>query len=345
MVKSCVGVDIGNARIKMVEIRRKGRGLQVVKLGEVVTPDSAVRRGKVLSEDVLATTLRSLKQELGISSDYVVVGITSQDIVVKQTKFPTMGAKDLAQVLEFELKDILRLSFNALDEVAYSYEEFARTEEEVEVLVTGCQRSLINPYISALTQAGLAPSVIDIHAFALPRVLKDVEKPCLVDIGANQTSIYSESNGVFSAYRILPIGGDQITEGVMEAFEIGKLKAEEYKKEKTLDSLLQDGTGPKGLIRTTVQQLVDGIMQTLDFIRAKERGSSVNEVIDTVFISGGTVSIQGLLEIISTESEIPTERLDPFAEITFTDQSMVPEDPWTFASAVGLALRGLQDED
>ena len=115
-------------------------------------------------------------------------------------------------------------------------------------------------------------------------------RSCYVDLGHSQTVIYIEIDGAYKVYRILPIGGAAITEGIMEAFETEVNHAENLKLNHDIDYLLMEGSGQKGLLRAN-QQYSWWILQTLDYLRSQFRSSSINEVLDQVVICGGNAHI------------------------------------------------------
>lgn len=343
MMRRCLGLDIGSEQTKLVELEKKGRsGVAVTSYGKTVTLDSAVKKGKIADIGALTRVLQQLVLKTKKKTERVVIGLNNQDISIRHLTLPQMPDKEIAQSLEYELSDIFKVEPENTKDISYGYEILARNPQDVKVLLIGCNYSLIKPYVEATKQAGLTPYVIDISAFAVPRVKMDGKNRCYVDLGAYQTVVYVEINGEYSVYRILPIGGKLIDEAISSAFEIDLNAARKLKATESVDHLLMEGSGQLSLIRSAFQQYIGGILQTLDYVRAQVRASSILEILDEVVIYGGNALIKGLEQMLTQELEIEVNKLDPFAEISTVDNSQTHDAP-IYSNAVGLALRGLEE--
>ncbi len=343
MLKKCLGLDIGSEQIKLVQLQRKGRNSYLVSsCQKIKTPEGSVANGKIMDVERLRKCLQLLIKGSGITTDNVVMGLASPEIMIRKTEFPSMPGKELAQAIRFELSDILMLDDSSIEDIAFSYEVLHAGENQQKVLVVGCRRELVEPYIDLLNSVGLVPWVIDIAAFALPRVIDTRNRICFVDLGAEQTVIYVEKNMTYSVYRILPFGGSLINNVIKETFGVDSYKAEDLKHRYDIDYLISKGIGEKSLLSSVFQQYVGGIYQTLDYLRSQARASRLSEVIDEVVLSGGNSLITGFDQLIQGELGIDVTVLDPFTGINFLSQTM-PKEPPIYANAVGLALRGLEE--
>lgn len=339
-MRRCLGLDIGSDQIKLVELQKKSRGVVVVNsLAKIDTPAKAVSKGKITEHQKLKNCLGKLLNDT--KTDNVVLGIASQDVMIRKASLPAMPDKEVAQALEFELPDILNISPEDLPNITYSYEILSRTSNDIHLLVVSCLRSLIEPYLEVVRSVGLVPQVIDIAAFALPRITQSDESCCYVDLGANQTTIYTEINGRFAVYRILPFGGELIDDGIAKAFGVDELEAQALKHKHDLDYLLLEGTGQKSLLRSIFQQYIGGVLQTLDYLRAQERVSLVSDVLDKVVLCGGNALLTGFDQMFQEELDIEVTHLNPFTQSNIVTEVDLPEDALVYGNAMGLGLRGL----
>ncbi|NLY10080.1 MAG: type IV pilus assembly protein PilM [Firmicutes bacterium] len=345
MAASCVGIDLGHSQIKIVKLIRHGRTIQLEEAICLPTPENSVVQGRITNEDSIVDVLYRLDSEV-LKAPKVVMGISSPDVVVKEKRFPVMPLKELRQVIEHELKDFFEFEFNSLDEVSFSFEEIRR-DKEIDVLIVGCHRQLISPFITIARRVGLNLSVIDLPVFSFNRLTRNAlsVKPCYIDIGSRQTKIYIKDNGAFSVYRLIPIGGDHITEAIMNAYQVELEEAEQLKRTKEIDRIILDAEFDKSRVRMVMQQLVNNIYHTLDYLRASERASSISEVVDQVFVCGGTAVLKGLDQIFSDEFGVSTKVLEPFKD--FQADSLDPNaiDNTIFSAATALALRGLEERE
>ena len=162
---------------------------------------------------------------------------------------------------------------------------------------------------------------------------------------ASQTSVYVADEGRYKVHRILPMGGQDITNGVMEAFACDYETAEHLKSEYHIDDLLTEGTGSKRQLRLAIQQFVGGIMQTLEFVRAEDRLTNIRDAINEVHLCGGTSLMSGFSTMLTEELGVKASEIDPFSlyplEQDATSQCKLGP---VFAPAVALALRGLDEK-
>ncbi len=343
-MRRALGLDFGSEQIKIVELHQK-RGFDLVTgYAKVNTSKGAIGQGKVLNQDLLLSDLKRLLAKLNPKTENVILGLSGQDVLIRQTSLPSMPDRDIAQSLEFELENIFKLTPSKVNQFVYSYSILSKTENEIKLLVVGCQRNLIQPYIDVVKEVGLEPHVIDIAAFNLSRILGEDKNVCFVDLGAQQTIVYVQLNGVYSVYRILPIGGQLIDDGISECFAVDLEGARELKLKHDIDYLLVEGTGSKSLLRSIVQQYVGGILQTLDYLRAQSRSSSITEVLDQVLLCGGNANLQGLDSLLTEELGLAVKVLNPFALLDKQAELIIPEEGAIYANAVGLALRGLDEK-
>ncbi len=342
MVKSCLGLDIGHATIKLVEAQRKGKGVVITRYGSIPTPEKSYLKSKILNVDGIAQSVRTLVKNMGTTTKSVCLGLTSSEIVIKTITMPNMQTKELEQALEFELHDHVGFAYNSPKEVAFSYDVMHKDATQQTILLVACKREVIEPYMSIVDKAGLDLAIIDIQALALPRVSPQIRSSCFIDIGSLQTTIYIQQNDEFKVYRILPLGMEHLINGLSEAYseQYAQSKALLFKED--ISDLMTNGTGTKGTLRAFIGQLVGGVLQTLDFFRAQERASNIDEVLDSVCLVGGVAHVKGIDKLLNEEVDISVEVLNPFTVVGCTPDMVAPLDYATYASATGLAIRGLE---
>jgi len=342
-LRRCLGLDIGSEVIKLVELQKKGKDAVLYTAAQTPTPPHGFSKGRVSDLEGLKKALRHLLDVSGHKTENVVLGITNQDVLIRKVTMPPMPEKELAASLDFEIEDIFNLTTNSnTSSVVYSYDVLNRTEKELEIIVVGCYRDLIDPYIELLNSVGLVPHVFDIAAFSLPHLYKQ-DNICFVDLGAHQTTIYAEINNQYAVHRVLPVGGVMIDEGISQAFEVDISAAKQLKNQNDLDYLLLKGAGSKNLLRSVIQQYIGGIFQTLDYLRAQLRASAISEVMPKVVLCGGNANLMGFDQILAQELGVAIEICNPFSAVSLTEARKLPDDAAIYSNAVGLALRGLAE--
>jgi type IV pilus assembly protein PilM len=135
MAKIYAGLDIGSYEIKLVEVRKSGRQQIISQTAVVRTPMGSVERSQVLDVELVIDAVQSMLVESPLSTDKVVIGITSPEVVVKTVQMPLMPPKELEHALQFELPDIVRFPFESLKDITYSWEVLEKSERYQEILV------------------------------------------------------------------------------------------------------------------------------------------------------------------------------------------------------------------
>ncbi len=337
-----LGLDIGHKQIKGVQVEGKRGGVRLRSHAVVDTPAGALVRGRVENAERLVTVLKKMVEEHGWNKGTTTLGLTHPEMVVKRVEFPLMSPKDLASALEFELADLVSFSFSDPADVAYSFQVIDKASETQDLLFAGCPRGLIMPYVHAARAAGLEVAVVDVKALSLPRTLEEDGEFAFVDLGHVQSNVYVELSGKFRLSRILPVGGMHFTEGIMEAYGINQEEAEKLKHEETMDDLIAKAERNPGTLRTAVQQLIAGVTQTLDYLRAMERVTTVDQLLNGIRICGGGAAQRGLANLMRDELDLPVAILNPF--LTFDKEQENYGRSALFAGAAGLACRGLERE-
>ena len=233
-----VGLDIGTAYIKAVEMR-PGRGRShVAAIGIAPTPPNTVTPDGIIDPVTLGAAIKRLLQESGISAKKVVASVTSMtNFVLRILPVPTMTDKELVEAMRWEverhvpfrpedtIKDYVRLpSLNGNGDAA-----------EMPVLLVVGQKGLIDSYTSALLFAGLTPAALDVEPLSLLRTapLSEIREGCvaMVNVGATKTDIGIFDRGVLVYPRSVPMAGNNFTRAVADTLGLPTEQAERLKVE------------------------------------------------------------------------------------------------------------------
>jgi type IV pilus assembly protein PilM len=164
----------------------------------------------------------------------------------------------------------------------------------------------------------------------------------LLNIGASTTNI-NILNGNRSVFtRDASFGGNQYTSLLQKELGLTFDQAERVKR----GMPMPEGVEPREtapILDTVSDILALEIQKTMDFYRATaEDGESA---VQKILISGGGSKLNGLVEFLAKQFEIPVEVFDPFRKIRVDSRGFDPEYMREIvpemAIAVGLALRGV----
>lgn len=330
--KSYIGLDIGTSAIKLVEISSRNGGLAVTKLGQrSITPESD-------PTTILKEMFRGIKTREVISA-------TSETFVVSRSfTFPAMSEEEFDGFLKANSREYLPAR-SRIEEVALDYQilrEEKRGDEEVAlVLIAASRKEAIHDHLDLLNQAGLVPSLIDassiplFNAFYRHPTIQSGKSTAIINLGARKTNVLLIEDKIIRSVTELPIGGHSVTEALVGSIKVSSEEAENL--------MRNSGDPPSKEILETMAPALESILSEIEKVflyYQKSEGERENP--ECIILSGGACRISGLKERLGERFRAEVEVGDPFEGLTL--KCPPPENPSSYALAVGLALKGVYPE-
>ncbi|WP_375401001.1 type IV pilus assembly protein PilM [uncultured Amnibacterium sp.] len=343
MTKSVVGLDIGSASVRAVEVANPASARPtVLRRLEVALPDGAARSGEVIDGDLVATTLKSMWATSGFKTKKVVLGIGGQRVLAREVTVPRMPLRQIKQSLPYQVQDALPVP------VAEMILDFYPTSEEagengpvVNGLVIAALRETVRANVAAVELAGLTTVEVDVVPFALSRALqRDIGSSGtvgVVDVGASATSVVVLADGVPQFVRIIRTGGDDLSSELIRRLQISPALAEEVKRtvRGNTASLPAELADAAEVVSEFETGLLASLRNTLAYYLRVHEGSAVERIV----LTGGGSHLQGFEHSLSEVSGIPVLRGDAFAGIRRGREAKdAGDDSDALAVALGLAL-------
>lgn len=368
MAMSVVGLDIGSTAVRGVELKvGKKSKLNLLRFHEVPLPPGAVSRGEVIEAEVVAAALKRLWSEGGFKSKNVVLGTGNQRILVRDLSVPKMPLKHIRESLPFQVQSMLQIPLedSLLDFYPVS-ESTGEHGQTVNGLLVAAEKREILGNIRAAERAGLTPVEVDLIPFALNRLL--IHRPhvngtvALIDVGGNTTSIVIANHGVPLFVRIIPAGGEDLTQALISGLEIDAEKAEELKRALRYgaDPTTEDDSVPKTprcmcarcsaefaatndsraieILQTVTSELLGSLRSTVNYFNNTRPADSVFQVL----LTGGGARLTGFAQALSEMTHIPVVAADPFALVTLSRKLKdreLQKNQVSISVALALALR------
>lgn len=349
---SYLGVDIGTATVKLVQL---GRGKEKPKLeaygelqayGYLERPNDAIQTSslKMLDEDV-AAMLRDLMKAAGVTAKKVSMSVPVFSSFVTVMELPLMSAKELAAAVPYEAKQYIPIP---LSEVALDYSvlgtktyqsQGGATISKSEVLLVAVPNEVVNKYARIAELAKLQLDALEIETFSLARSLVGADKSAIlvIDIGTRATNISVMSDGFIRFSHNLDLAGGEITKTIATALNVDYRRAEEFKKTIGL------GVSPEAAqIKKLISPLIDMIVSEADRL-INEHYRKYNKKIERVIVSGGTANMAGLVDHLAQHFGVEVLKGNPFLKIEYPPvlEPAVKDLAPNFSVAIGLAMRGL----
>lgn len=365
MATSVVGLDIGSTGVRGVELSANGKTKPtLIRSYEIPLPPGAVVRGEVLDQEAVGAALKRLWSQGGFKSKKVVLGTGNQGVIVRDLSVPKMSMKHIRESLPFHVQGTLQMQLN--DSILDFYPTSEGEGEQGPVingLLVAAEKKEIIGNVNAVEKAGLTPVEIDLIPFALNRLL--VSRPrimgtvALIDIGGTTTSIIISSDGVPWFVRIIPTGGDDLTQALIEGLGIDAPSAEELKLSLRLgdqeveeedsttvrckcakcvaEAPLVYDTRSMEILNTVSHELLGSLRSTVNYFNNTRPQDPVSQIL----LTGGGSLLSGISAALSEITHVPVEIADPFSAIALPRKKNAKKVhlDGSIAVALGLALR------
>lgn len=338
-----LGIDISSTTVKLLELSKNGDRYRVESYAVTSLPQDAVVEKMVNNVDDVAASIRSVVAQSRTKTKVAVAAVAGSSVITKIVPMPVgLSDDDMETQLTLEADQYIPYP---LDEVALDFEVqdlVAGREDQVNVLVAACRSETIDARVDALEQAGLAPKIVDVEAYAMERSFElirqqasidDRSTVAIVDIGATMTTLSVLHRGETVYTREQLFGGKQLTDEIMRRYGLPLEEAGLAKKQGGLpDDYETDVLEP---FREAVVQQVS---RSLQFFFSSSNFNSV----DHIFLAGGVSSMDGLTALVEERLATPTQMANPFAEMTVSSRVnavALNSDAPAMMIACGLALR------
>ncbi|HET6383566.1 MAG TPA: type IV pilus assembly protein PilM [Armatimonadota bacterium] len=236
-----VGLDIGSAFIKVVEITPRGGHPELTAAGIMPTPPDALVHGEILDPPALGAMLRHLLEISGIKSRRVVSSLAgANNVTVRIIPVPKMPEKELAETMRYEIERFVPFAHGQPIEKAYQILPIpADNDANMQVILTVAIQSVVISHIQALMSAGLEPVAVEVEPLAVARSITgfgEAARPLndtvgIVNLGASSTELSVVTDGVLIFPRTISIGGDAFTKAIAENLGMRVDAAERLKRQ------------------------------------------------------------------------------------------------------------------
>lgn len=314
-------IDIGTSSIKALKLKKSK--IELFDLKEL-------KHGTIVNggiEDYLEVTeeLKVLINNLDLKNKEIVVSIPIQNFFIKFFQIMDVTENERRVLIENELEDLVP-NFNpeefVTDYVDLGQSDIVSSEAEgnqINVMAMTIPKNKINELVEILTTLKVKPVRIVpdfVSIFNLVQMekefidIEETESIMFIDVGSESTKIFFEMGGQFKFYRIVSLGGNDITSIIERFYNIDRDRAEEEKKK--LELLVEKDTYPdedKAVfkeIEDLVNELEDSIKISVDYYKAQENAPQI----DRVFLTGGLTLLKGFKQIIEKDFDVEIENID-----------------------------------
>jgi len=340
---SPIGIDIGAAQVKMVQLQQKAGNLFLLSHAVMPTPTGTFFAGRVSDPEKLAFKIGQLKKNQNLKGNLVNLGLGPDAHYLRLVELPPLSKRDLQKTLPWEIEKHFPLKAG---EAVYDCCPLAESKvpgngSSKYILAAAESRSAAALSATA-KKAGFKLLSLEVTPLSLLRseALVQSNKPertgtyrVLLDIGYSSASLLLTGKGMLQYCRHLRIGVVDFIKEVAHARGISLTEALRY-----IFSYKSQEAGNAMKSAELLAELTAGsIGYHLD--QAGSGGTEPNLLV----VSGGGAAIPGLLNFLQKKISIKVEpqQLPVFSDSRRnTAVRMPPVNTSIYATAFGLALRG-----
>jgi type IV pilus assembly protein PilM len=259
-----------------------------------------------------------------------------------------MDEAELASALRYQVQDYIPIS---LDDALLDFmilDEFEADDHApmLRVLAVAAQKDMVATVMTVLDRAGLEPVVVDLSPLAavralvepIPSLLSERSAEAIIDIGAGVTNVVVHEDGTPRFIRILPSGGNDITNALVGELH---LSVDDAEAQKRVIGLQPEGASIEAGAATVIEQrsraFIDDVRRSLDFYQSGQ----VQAKIARVLITGGGSRLPRLAERLATALRLPVEEGQAFSRVKVSDDIRLTDEQLAAASQVAATVVGL----
>ena len=238
-LNSVLGIDIGSSKIKICEIKSKGKEPEVTALGIIDTPEGAVDHTGIFNPDAVGDAIKKVIADSGASSGFAVVTLAGQaSVLVRTLEVPKMNPAELKDHMQWEIDRNIPFAESTIMSDFKPLGGEDENAQNMDVVMAIAPQSAVETIIQATKRAGKNTEAIDVEPLSLARTMQrnyaDVsadKTTCLVEIGHKTTSINIYHGAKLLMPRQVPMGGEMFTRAIADAMGLGIEEAEVAKRE------------------------------------------------------------------------------------------------------------------
>ena len=347
---SVVGVDIGSAEVKMVELGKSSKGLRLLNyaifflpdVSQILNKEKDTRGFHFFSPSEISFVLQRMLKEAKISSKEAYFSIPDFASFFTTFEMMSLSPEELEGAIRFEARKYIPvpLSSVVIDWSVVGEKEIAG-KKRLEILLVAVLKSIVEHFNKISQKGPLRVRGMEVEVFSLGRIfsysLGAQDAPVLVlDIGARSTiCCIIEQGRVMTSYSI-QIAGEDLTSRLSRVLNLDRPMAEALKRK---EGLVREEGDVYAVLAPLVDMLVEEVKKALlEYERMR------GEVPSRAYIVGGTANLKGLPEYLSKSLHMKVEHLPSFQKIEIPPlkEPLKKELSARLAISLGCALKGFE---
>jgi type IV pilus assembly protein PilM len=333
--ESRIGIDIGTASIKVVELAYHGEKATLRNYAQFSTDGDGnsihYSALKILDTQVVEI-LKRMFEKAAIDVKEAAISIPLFSSFSTLIELPSVADDDLERAVRYEARKHIPVPLNEV-QLDWLKVDHLSSPKSTRVLVVAVPTEIIQQYHNIAKALGLTLRHIELETFSAARALVrgDTKPVAVLDIGSRTTNLSIVEKGLVILHHNIDVSGFGFTRTLSRGLAVDLERADKLKRSEGLRSEGQ----VVSLVAPLVDKIIDGTKKIMDDYM-HQRGSRVQ----TLILSGGSSAMPGLPEYLERGLGMKIALGDPFAGIIAPEPlEELLKGASEFTVAVGLALR------
>lgn len=339
-----VGIDIGSASVKVVEIEETPETVMLRTYGELqLGPYDTKSLGEtvMLGEQKTVEAVTDVLRESGVKGKHGALSMSLASSFL--TVIPVMAGpnEDMETRIPVEARKYVPLPLN---DVTLDWSELPsvgnnQTNNVKEVLIAAIENKALASHRQLFSTIGMAGEPAEIEAFSLIRSLWRAKDTTLaiLDLGAKNSKLYIVRAGMLERLHRVGQGGKEITRQTAEKLSIGFEDAEN--KKRNYDRSTEEGQVMYQVMTSVIESPLIEFGRLIGQYEAR-LGSQIGRIV----VTGGVASSPYALAYVKDRFARQVELAHPFSKVAypaFMEDTLKSIGP-SFGVALGAALKNFQ---
>lgn len=338
--KPLFGLDIGANSIKVMQLTREGKHVNVNAYGLIRFENTATENGVIIDYEGLAQSMLELfdKHINGkITTRRVAASIPASSAYSRVMSLPAnLGKKELAEAVRFEAEQYIPIP---IDDLYIDYSAGPAREDTREVLVVAVPKKVIDSYMRFFELVGLEVCAIETTISAASRLIAETDNSAdtpsiLIDLGSVSVdlSIYDK---ILVVNGTVPGGGDNFSEQIKLRLNVTRPEADTIKAKYGL-GISKKQTEIREALGTQLDLLTKEIRRVVRYYEERSDGKSK---IGQIITMGGGANMPGLTDYLTDNLRLPTRMSSFWGSFNLHKLQPPPEGERSiYVSVAGAAL-------
>lgn len=339
--KRALGIDIGTASIKLVELSLDASKTKVETYGEVWGAKGGEEANTPifsLSDEELALMIVELIKATKARPKNATMSVPIFSSFITLIEMPQLSERELAEAMPFQARKYVPVP---VEDVTLDWSIAGRRTTPsgvvLDIVLVAIPNEIVGRYVKIARIAGIELKALESESFGLARILGGAEKDpvCMADIGASSSDIIIVDEGTVRVSHNFDIAGLRITGALARSLQVSFARADAIKQERGL----KPKEGEQG-ITEVVTPLVDLIINEINRF-VSDYTAKTGRRISKLMLSGGSARLPGFGNYFSEKLGLPVVIVNPFANFIYPkplEKKLATIGP-SYAVTIGTALR------